>query len=152
VDVLIDARHFIEAGAEQFDPALGEQLLGRASGEGLHRLGATHHAARAVRRAVERLGRTLAAHDVAGRRHRAGDDPEHAGARRRRALAMHDDLAFLAIHDVTLLPREVVVVLDVEDHVRAEFLRDVLVDERVIRRSRAGRAGQRWCSPWGHRR
>ena len=28
--------------------ALGEQLLGRAPGEGLHRLGAAHHAARAV--------------------------------------------------------------------------------------------------------
>ena len=30
-------------------------------------------------------------------------------------------------------PREVVMVLDVEDHVRAELLRDVLVDERVVR-------------------
>jgi len=48
VDVLIDARHFIEPGAEQLDAALGEQLLGRAPGEGLHRLGAAHHAARAV--------------------------------------------------------------------------------------------------------
>jgi hypothetical protein len=27
VDVLIDTRHFIEAGAEQLDAALGEQLL-----------------------------------------------------------------------------------------------------------------------------
>ena len=36
--------------------------------------------------------------------------------------------------DVRLLPREVVMVLDVEDHLRAELLRDVLVDERVVRR------------------
>jgi hypothetical protein len=36
VDVLVDTRHFIEAGAEQLDAALGEQVLGRALGEGLH--------------------------------------------------------------------------------------------------------------------
>src|SRR5205814_1339596 len=121
VDVLIDTRHFIEAGAEQLDAALSEQLLRRAPGEGLHRLGAAHHAARTVRRAGERLGRTLAAHDVSGRRHRAGDDPEHAGTRGRRALAMHDDLALFAVHDVRFFPREVVMVLDLEDHVSAEL-------------------------------
>src|ERR1700674_4137823 len=50
VDVLIDTRHFIETGGEQLDAALGEQLLGRAPGERLHRLSAAHHAARAARR------------------------------------------------------------------------------------------------------
>ena len=47
VDVLTDTRHFIEAGAEQLDTALGEQLLGRAPGEGRHRRRAAHHATRA---------------------------------------------------------------------------------------------------------
>ena len=60
--------------------------------------------------------------------------PEHASARGRRALAMHDDFALFAVHDVAFFPREVVMVLDVEDHVRAELPRDVLVDERVVRR------------------
>ena len=68
----------------------------------------------------------LAAHDIAGRRHRAGDDPEHTGTGGRCALAMHDHLALLAVHNVALLTREVVMVLDVEDHVRAELFGDVL--------------------------
>src|SRR5688572_24156547 len=40
----------------------------------------------------------------------------------------------MSLHDVTLLPREVVVVLDVQDDARAELFRDVLVDEFVVRR------------------
>jgi hypothetical protein len=32
VDVLIDTWHLIEAGAEQFDAAFGEELFGRAPG------------------------------------------------------------------------------------------------------------------------
>ena len=50
---------------------------------------------------------------------------EHASAGRRRALAMHDDFALFAIHDVRFFPREVVMVLDVEDDVRTELLGDV---------------------------
>ena len=50
---------------------------------------------------------------------------------------MHDDFALFAVHDVRFFPREVVMVLDVEDHVRAELLGDVLVDERVVAGHRA---------------
>jgi hypothetical protein len=40
---------------------------------------------------VQRLGQALAAYDVARRRHRTWDDPENAGARGRRALAMGNE-------------------------------------------------------------
>ena len=95
---------------------------------------AAHRAARAVRRRVQRLRVALAAHDKSRRRHRAGNDAQHARARRRRAFAMHDDLALHAVNDVLLLPREVVVVLQIEQHLRAEVLRDVPVNARVVRR------------------
>ena len=45
---------------------------------------------------------------------------------------MHNDVAFLAAHDVALLPREVVVVFQVEEDLQAQVLGDVLVDERVV--------------------
>ena len=61
-------------------------------------------------------------------------DAEHARARRCRALAMHHDLAFHAADEVPLLPSEVVVVLHIEQHLRAEILRDVPVNARVVRR------------------
>ena len=47
---------------------------------------------------------------------------------------MHDDFAFHAINDVLLLPREVVMVLQIEQHLRAEILGDVTVNARVVRR------------------
>jgi hypothetical protein len=47
---------------------------------------------------------------------------------------MHDDLALRAVHDVRFLPGKVVMVLDVEHDMRADLLRDVLVNERVVRR------------------
>ena len=57
-----------------------------------------------------------AAHDEAGRRHRARDDAEHARAGRRRALAVDDHVAAA----VALLPGEVVVVLDAGEHAGPE--------------------------------
>jgi hypothetical protein len=48
VDVFVDFGDFIESGAQQGDVALGEQFLHGAPGEGLQRLGAAHHATRAV--------------------------------------------------------------------------------------------------------
>ena len=48
---------------------------------------------------------------------------------------MHDHFALCRRSiDVALFPGEVVVVLDVEDHFRAERARDVFVDEGMIRR------------------
>ena len=46
---------------------------------------------------------------------------------------MQNDLALRAVHDVRLLPREVVMVLDVEHDMSADLLRDAFVDERVVR-------------------
>ena len=63
----------------------------------------------------ERFGLAFAAHDETRRRHRAGNDAQHARARRRRALAMHDHFALLAVDHVPFFPGEVVVVLDIED-------------------------------------
>ena len=54
---------------------------------------AAHHAAGAVRGGSQRLGVALAAHDEAGRRHRAGMTPSTPVAGGRRALAVDDHLA-----------------------------------------------------------
>ena len=88
-----------------------------------------------MRRTVQRLRLTLAADDEARRRHRSGDYPEHAGACGCRALAVHDQLTLNTLDHVAFFPREVVVVLDVEDYIRAELAHDVVVDERVVGRS-----------------
>ena len=46
---------------------------------------------------------------------------------------MHHDLALHTVDDVLLLPREVVMVLYIQQHLRTEILRDVPVDARVVR-------------------
>ena len=70
---------------------------------------------------VERPVAAFARHDVARRRHRAGDDADDAAAGWCRALAVHDHVACRAVGEpVPLAPREVVVVLDVEQHLRAQ--------------------------------
>src|SRR5256885_12164982 len=43
--------------------------------------------------------------------------------RRGRALAMHNYFALHAVNDVSLFPREVVMVLQIQQHLRAEILR-----------------------------
>ena len=47
---------------------------------------------------------------------------------------MHDDFALHAINDMFLFPREVVVVLQIQQHLRAEIFRDVPMNARVVRR------------------
>ena len=47
---------------------------------------------------------------------------------------MHDDLAFHAADDVLFFPREIVMVFQIEQHLRAEVFRDVLVDAGMVRR------------------
>lgn len=47
---------------------------------------------------------------------------------------MHDDLALHTVNDMLFIPREIVVVLQIQQHLRAEMLRDVAVNARVIRR------------------
>ena len=53
---------------------------------------AAHAASRAVRTGHERIGVAQSTHDVRGRAHRAGDDPELAALGARRALAVDADL------------------------------------------------------------
>ena len=107
-------------------PASGESTIR----EGDRRLGSCAAERRAlVKEVAQVLSRLSFAVDSVG----GVDNPEHASARGSRAFAMHDDFALLAIHDVRFLPREVVMVLDVEDDVCAELVGNVLVDERVVR-------------------
>ena len=47
---------------------------------------------------------------------------------------MHDDFAFDSINDVLLFPGEVVVVLQIEQHLRAKVFRDVPMNAGMIRR------------------
>src|SRR5436190_2794495 len=60
--------------------------------------------------------------------------PKYTLACRRRAFAMHDDFPFHAINDMFLFPREVVMVLQIEQHLRAEIFRDVPMKARMVRR------------------
>ena len=73
--------------------------------------------------------------DVARSAHGSGNDAEYAGACRRGALAMHDDITFRAVEEaMPFAPGEVVVVLEIETHVHAERARDVPVYDLVIGR------------------
>ena len=47
---------------------------------------------------------------------------------------MHDDLALDAADDMLFFPREVVMVLQIQQHRRTEMRRDVAMDARVVRR------------------
>ena len=47
---------------------------------------------------------------------------------------MHDDFAFYALNDVLFFPREVVVVLQIQQHLRFEVSRDMAVDAGMVRR------------------
>ena len=134
VDVLVDHGHFIESGGEEGDAPGIEKGLGFFPAEGFFGLGAAHHTPRAMRGGLEGFGLSPAPDDVSRGRHRSGDDADRAFTRRGGALAMHDE--FFAV--VPLFPGEVVVVLDIEQDLRAEVLRDMPVDQRMIgRRLRA---------------
>src|SRR5207237_9125539 len=124
-----------ESGRQQGDAALAQEALSGVPRERLFRFGPAHAPARAVRRGIQRLGNGLAADHVAWRSHRAWDDAAHTDAGRGRTLAMYDDLCFRSIRKpMPLSPREVVMILDVEQHVYAERPRDMRVNERMIRR------------------
>ena len=87
-----------------------------------------------MRSRVQRLRVAFAADDKARRCHRTRDDTQHTLAGRRRTLPVNDDFLLHAIDYVFLFPREVVMVLQVEQHLRAEVRRHVLVDEGVVGR------------------
>ncbi len=70
-----------------------------------------------------------AAHDERRVGHRARNDAQHAGAGRRRAFAVDDQLAAL----VAFFPGEVVVVLDARDDFGAQQFRHQSMDHRVVR-------------------
>src|SRR2546426_664406 len=72
----------------------------------------------------ERLGVALPADENPGRGHRPGNNAEHAFARRCCAFAVDDQLALDAVDDMFLLPGKVVVILDIEQHLRAEIFGD----------------------------
>ena len=130
VDVLVDHRYLIDPGGEEPDlPALQDLARG-VPAEGVLGLRAAHDPTRAVRRGVERGAAPSSANHVRARCHRAGNDAQVAVPGGGRSLPVHDQLLTV----VGLLPREVVVVLDVEHHLRGERLRDVPVDELVVRR------------------
>lgn len=80
--------------------------------------------------APERSRLALAADHETRLGHRPGDDPEHAFARGRRALSVHDHLAAV----VLFLPGEVMVVLDIGHHLGAQRLDDLAVHDRMVRR------------------
>ena len=82
-----------------------------------------------MRGGVERRGVALAARHKRRAGHRTGYHAQNTCARRRRAFAVDDDVASA----VAFLPREVVMVFDVQQHACAEMPRDVFVDEEVIR-------------------
>ena len=83
---------------------------------------------------TQRTVATLAPDDEPGGGHGAGDDPEDAGVRGCGAFAVDHHLLGDPIDDVALLPGEVVVVLDVQEHLGTEVTGDMAVDEFVVGR------------------
>src|SRR5207249_3409423 len=74
-------------------------------------------------------------HHVARRSHRPRDDAEYSGTGRRGTLPVDDDFRFRSVREaMTLAPRKVVMVLDVEHHVDPKGALDTGVNQLVIGR------------------
>ena len=132
VDVFVGLGDFVEAGGDEGDALLLEVALDVFPVEFGVGGGAAHGAAGTVGGGVQGFGVAQAADDEAGRGHGAGDDAKHACAGRGGAFAMHDDFAVHAVDDVALFPGKVVVVLDIQQDLRAEVFREVAVDAGVV--------------------
>src|SRR6202047_5327924 len=83
---------------------------------------------------VERFGFAFTAHHEARRGHRARYDTDYASPGGCCPFAMNDHVAFDTVDQVPLFPGEVVVVLNIEDHVRSKFACNEVMNERVIGR------------------
>lgn len=131
-DILVSHWHFVQAGADKRHALLFKKTVHVLPIKFLVRRLAAHGATGAVRSRIERLGLAFAADDEARRGHGTGNNTQHARAGRCGAFAMHNDLALDAINDMLLFPRKVVMVLQVQQHLRAEMLRNMAMDAGVI--------------------
>ena len=115
-DVLVDVGDFIGTRRDDVDIAIQQVFLHGAEVVLLLRRRATHPATGTVCGRHQAVGVPFAAHDEGWIGHRAGDHAEHARSGGSCTLAMHDHLATA----VRFLPREVVMVLNTRDDLRAE--------------------------------
>ena len=130
VDVLVGHRHLVETGGEQRDVALTQERCVSSHLNSLLRL------VRLMRRpapcaADSATRRPLAPDDEARRPHRAGNDAQHASPAGVAPLRWTITRPPCRRPAVPLPPREVVMVLDVEQHLDAERSGDM-----------------RWISAW----